>query len=95
MIHSLGCCKLRLIRCQEINEVLLESGLSSVCLHSVMSQSRRLAALGKFKSSLARILVSTDVASRGLDIPDVDLVINFDLPRVAVDYVHRVGRTAR
>ena len=75
--------------------MLLEAGLPSVCLHSVMTQSRRMAALGKFKSSLVRILVSTDVASRGLDIPEIDLVVNFDLPRVAADYVHRVGRTAR
>lgn len=82
-------------RCQEITEVLLEAGLTSVCLHSIMGQKRRLAALGKFKSSLVSILVSTDVASRGLDIPEVDLVVNFDLPRVPSDYVHRVGRTAR
>lgn len=75
--------------------MLLEAGLPAVCLHSVMSQKRRLAALGKFKSSLVRILVSTDVASRGLDIPVVDLVVNYDLPRVPSDYVHRVGRTAR
>lgn len=75
--------------------MLLEAGLHAVCLHSVLSQKRRLAALGKFKSSLVRILVSTDVASRGLDIPEVDLVVNYDLPRVPSDYVHRVGRTAR
>lgn len=82
-------------RCQEVAEVLLEAGLSTVSLHSVLSQKRRLAALGKFKSCLVRVLVSTDVASRGLDIPEVDLVVNFDLPRVPSDYVHRVGRTAR
>jgi len=82
-------------RCQEVTEVLIEAGLTAVSLHSVLSQKRRLAALGKFKSSLVRVLVSTDVASRGLDIPEVDLVVNFDLPRVPSDYVHRVGRTAR
>jgi len=82
-------------RCQEVAEVLLEAGLTAVSLHSVLSQKRRLAALGKFKSSLVRVLVSTDVASRGLDIPDVDLVLNYDLPRLSTDYIHRVGRTAR
>eukprot|EP00611_Tribonema_gayanum_P023876 TRINITY_DN5113_c1_g1_i1.p1 TRINITY_DN5113_c1_g1~~TRINITY_DN5113_c1_g1_i1.p1 ORF type:complete len:509 (+),score=170.88 TRINITY_DN5113_c1_g1_i1:42-1529(+) len=86
-----GSCK----RCQEVCETLLQLRLDCVCLHSMMSQKRRLAALGKFKSSQSRILVSTDVSSRGLDIPEVDLVVNFDMPRVATDYVHRVGRTAR
>jgi ATP-dependent RNA helicase DDX49/DBP8 len=60
-----------------------------------LSQNRRLAALGKFKSQHVRVLVATDVASRVLDIPSVDLVINAELPRNAVSYVHRVGRTAR
>jgi ATP-dependent RNA helicase DDX49/DBP8 len=66
-----------------------------VALHSLLSQNRRLAALGKFQSEQVRLLVATDVAARGLDIPSVDLVINVELPRQAVNYIHRVGRTAR
>jgi len=82
-------------RCAEISATLLELGIENVALHSLLTQPRRLAALGKFKSSVCRVLLATDVASRGLDIPTVDLVINADLPQVAVDYVHRIGRTAR
>ena len=64
-------------------------------LHSKMSQKDRIENLNKFKSTLNQILISTDLSSRGLDIPIVDLVINFDLPRNPNDYIHRVGRTAR
>jgi len=60
-----------------------------------VSQHKRLAALNKFKSGDRSILIATDVASRGLDIPTVDLVMNYDVPNNAKDYVHRVGRTAR
>jgi ATP-dependent RNA helicase DDX47/RRP3 len=62
-----------------------------------MSQPKRLGALHKFKenSGSSSILVATDVASRGLDIPQVDVVINFDIPTHSKDYIHRVGRTAR
>jgi ATP-dependent RNA helicase DDX47/RRP3 len=60
-----------------------------------MTQPKRLNALAKFKAGSKQILVATDVASRGLDIPSVDLVVNFDVPANAKDYIHRVGRTAR
>ena len=78
-----------------VSNILQEVGVQNVALHSLLSQNRRLAALGKFKSQQVRVLVATDVASRGLDIPSVDLVLNSELPRNAVSYVHRVGRTAR
>ena len=64
-------------------------------LHSLLPQSERTSNLARFRATAARLLVATDVASRGLDIPSVSLVINFDVPRNPDDYVHRVGRTAR
>lgn len=82
-------------RCAQVSGILTELGIQNVALHSLLSQNRRLASLGTFQSQRVRILVATDVASRGLDVPAVDLVINSELPRRAVDYVHRVGRTAR
>ncbi|KZT26275.1 DEAD-domain-containing protein [Neolentinus lepideus HHB14362 ss-1] len=70
-------------------------GFPAVPLHGQLSQSSRLGALGKFKSGGPNILVATDIASRGLDIPSVDIVINYDIPTHSKDYIHRVGRTAR
>jgi ATP-dependent RNA helicase DDX47/RRP3 len=70
-------------------------GFPAICLHGQMSQPKRLGALNKFTSGQRSILICTDVASRGLDIPAVDVVINFDLPGHGKDYIHRVGRTAR
>ncbi|XP_031352662.1 probable ATP-dependent RNA helicase DDX47 [Photinus pyralis] len=75
--------------------MLRNLGFTAVPLHGQMSQNKRLAALTKFKAKNRSILISTDVASRGLDIPHVDVVVNFDIPTHSKDYIHRVGRTAR
>ena len=64
-------------------------------LHSTLPQQQRSANLASFRALKSRILIATDVASRGLDIPSVGVVINYDVPRNPADYVHRVGRTAR
>jgi ATP-dependent RNA helicase RhlE len=81
--------------CNRLAEQLEKSGISTVAIHGNRSQSQRLRALADFKSGDARVLVATDVAARGIDIPQLPLVINFDLPMVAEDYVHRIGRTGR
>ncbi|XP_068674094.1 probable ATP-dependent RNA helicase DDX47 [Montipora foliosa] len=80
---------------QRVALMLRNLGLQAVPLHGQMGQSKRLGALNKFKSKDRSILIATDVASRGLDIPHVDVVINFDIPTHSKDYIHRVGRTAR
>jgi ATP-dependent RNA helicase DDX47/RRP3 len=80
---------------QRLALMLRNLGFPAICLHGQMSQPKRLGALHKFRSGGRDILICTDVASRGLDIPSVDVVINFDLPGHGKDYIHRVGRTAR
>ncbi|KAF2021543.1 ATP-dependent rRNA helicase RRP3 [Aaosphaeria arxii CBS 175.79] len=80
---------------QRVGILLRTLGFGAIPLHGQLSQSARLGALSKFKSRSRDILVATDVAARGLDIPSVDLVINLDLPADSKTYVHRVGRTAR
>lgn len=86
-----GSCK----RTAEVCETLRQLKVPVVSLHSMLGQKRRLAALGAFKSHAVKLLVATDVAARGLDLPNVDLVVHYDVPRDAADYVHRCGRTAR
>eukprot|EP00922_Rhytidocystis_sp_ex-Travisia-forbesii_P030644 GHVS01045240.1.p1 GENE.GHVS01045240.1~~GHVS01045240.1.p1 ORF type:complete len:506 (+),score=81.69 GHVS01045240.1:94-1611(+) len=81
--------------CQLLNTTLELLGYSVTCLHSLQNQRRRAAHLGKFRSEVSRLLVATDVASRGLDIPKVGFVVNFDFPLAPHTYTHRVGRTAR
>lgn len=80
---------------QRIAVLLRTLGFGAIPLHGQLSQSARLGALGKFRSKSRDILVATDVAARGLDIPSVSYVINYDLPPDSKTYVHRVGRTAR
>ncbi|CAL9040272.1 unnamed protein product [Musa banksii] len=75
--------------------VLRNIGMNAIPISGQMSQAKRLGALNRFKSGNCNILICTDVASRGLDIPSVDVVINYDIPTNSKDYVHRVGRTAR
>ncbi|KAG0250796.1 ribosomal RNA processing protein [Mortierella polycephala] len=81
--------------CQRITLLLRNLGFPAIPLHGQLSQEKRLGALNKFKSGSRNILIATDVASRGLDIPSVDIVLNYDLPNNSKDYIHRVGRTAR
>src|SRR6202035_5447635 len=70
-------------------------GFSAVALHGDLDQSARTAALDQFRRGEIALLVASDVAARGLDIPDVSHVFNFDVPHHADDYVHRIGRTGR
>jgi len=71
------------------------AGIQSDAIHGNKSQGARTRALQRFKANELRVLVATDIAARGLDIEDLPHVVNFDLPHVAEDYVHRIGRTGR
>ena len=74
---------------------LKEEGHSADAIHGDLRQSKRDRVINSFRKGLKRILIATDVAARGLDIPLIQHVINFDLPQVPEDYIHRIGRTAR
>lgn len=80
---------------EKLSKVLTERGFKAESIHGNKSHSQRQRALGNFKDSRSNVLVATDVAARGLDIPDVSHVINFELPATYDDYVHRIGRTGR
>lgn len=73
----------------------LPSPIPCTALHSHLSQPERLQSLSAFRRHAVPLLIATDVGSRGLDIPEVAVVVNWEVPRVADDYIHRVGRTAR
>ena len=80
---------------KELGHTLKRKGFSAGVIHSDLEQSEREEVLRQFRSRNIEVLVATDIIARGIDIPDVDVVINFDVPHDAEDYVHRIGRTAR
>ncbi len=80
---------------ERLSKTLEQRGFKADSIHGDKNQSARQRALGKFKDDHIQILVATDVAARGLDIPDVTHVINYDVPATYDDYVHRIGRTGR
>ncbi|WNW01253.1 DEAD/DEAH box helicase [Tenacibaculum sp. HL-MS23] len=79
----------------KLTEKLVKAGVSAAAIHGNKSQGARTKALANFKSNSIRVLVATDIAARGIDIPLLPHVINFELPNVPEDYVHRIGRTGR
>ncbi|MDH5391691.1 MAG: DEAD/DEAH box helicase [Gammaproteobacteria bacterium] len=78
-----------------LTEQLNTDGISAAAIHGNKSQGARTKALSEFKSGKTRVLVATDIAARGIDINQLPHVVNFELPNVAEDYVHRIGRTGR
>ena len=79
----------------KLTKKLLQSGVSAAAIHGNKSQGARTKALSNFKTNDIRVLVATDIAARGLDIPLLPHVVNYELPNVPEDYVHRIGRTGR
>ncbi|MDL2278272.1 ATP-dependent helicase, partial [Parabacteroides sp. OttesenSCG-928-G07] len=79
----------------KIARVLCKVGIGSEAIHGNKSQGARQRALSNFKSGKTRVLIATDIAARGIDINQLELVINYDLPDVPETYVHRIGRTGR
>ena len=76
-------------------EKLVKDGLSASAIHGNKSQAARTRALDDFKKGKVAVLVATDIAARGLDIDQLPQVVNFELPNIPEDYVHRIGRTGR
>ncbi len=82
-------------RVKNVTKQLNEGGTGTVCLHGDLTQSQRDTAMKAFRDGKNRVLVATDVAARGIDVKDIDLVINYDVPDKPEYYVHRIGRTGR
>lgn len=83
------------VRAERVKKALERANINSLVLHGDLTQQERDQALADFRAGRERLLIATDVSARGIDIPDIDFVINYDLPEDAHQYVHRVGRTGR
>ncbi|MFY7912398.1 MAG: DEAD/DEAH box helicase [Emticicia sp.] len=83
------------VRAERVKSAMQRVGIESETIHGDKEQLDRLSVLDKFRSGEVKILIATDVSARGIDIPNVDYVVNYDLPDVPENYVHRVGRTGR
>jgi superfamily II DNA/RNA helicase len=83
------------IKVKQIRSDLSRSGLNAEEIHSDLEQDERREVLSKFHNGTVQILVATDILARGIDVKDIDLVVNYDLPSDPEDFVHRIGRTAR
>jgi len=81
--------------CDRLSALLVAQGIKASALHGDMPQGARNKAMDEFKRTVSKVLVATDIASRGLDIKHVSHVVNFDLPKHPEDYIHRIGRTGR
>ena len=79
----------------KLAEYLIKGGIPSLAIHGNKSQSARTRALAEFKTGSLQVLVATDIAARGIDISELPHVVNFELPNVPEDYIHRIGRTGR
>ena len=82
-------------RVQSVTKQLNANGMQSACLHGDLTQSQRDSVMKTFREGTSRVLVATDVAARGIDVDNIDLVINYDVPDKPEYYVHRIGRTGR
>ncbi|WP_118973086.1 DEAD/DEAH box helicase [Taibaiella koreensis] len=83
------------VRAERVHSAMKRVGIDSITMHGDKEQEDRLQVMADFKKGVVKMLVATDVSARGIDIPDVDFVVNYDLPDVPENYVHRVGRTGR
>ena len=83
------------VRAERVFKAMERVGIKTITIHGDKEQKDRLDVMTQFRSGEVKVLIATDVTARGIDIPDVDYVINYDLPDVAENYVHRVGRTGR